>query len=614
MRRILTVALLLLVLLPQSLMAANEDPASMVRSALMDPETLSKVPFPFQEYQYQKALFYYFTEDRLSLSELGADFLKNSPKEKDRMLLLLRLSDINLLPGKEYPPLSSQLSDQDSPYLTRLLDITYNMRKYEDSLAISKLSSNKGIANYFEGMSQLRLNKLKEATTALTRIPANDSFYPYARIALAQIEIMRQNPPDAEKYLTELLTHPAGKSGPLADKIHLLLGQLYFEKRSFSAAVEEFSKVSSKNHSREAQVGKAWSLIKLGNYEKAISVLKEVPLTTPYDSSEWEIEIIIGYCHLKTGKTDKGIDHYQELLNTFVLTEERVEQIIKDDAIRRRYRSILLKEEPLELADEEHHYLSTLQNDPVITSYLNQYEQLRALKTAFLRKEREAEGTEIELENKIKMGETMLKDMDRLVVRPKGILTATNTVIEQRYKMPFFNVSLFSKRIYGHWKQVLKKDPTPETKWLVDLILQEFMEEETLQCLDIPILCHLVSFFGDRKVTETPEQVREIVEVLDILAKDMKSVSRGGKIKFEVLAAKIREKDNSLNKAREALKGLAIIRGELKKNLLEIEKGTEKCLSGLDRRITERFMKVRYELSDFREGIIAGLNLAVDVK
>lgn len=614
MKRILTVTLLLLVLLPTSLIAATTDSASMVRSALLDLETLSKVPFPFREYQYQKALFYYFTEDRLSLSELGADFLKNSPKEKDRMLLLLRLSGINIEPGKEYPPLTSQVSEADSPYLTRLLDITYNMRKYEDTLTISKLSGNKGMANYFEGMSQLRLNKLKEAATALTKIPANDSFYPYARIALAQIEIMRQNPPDAEKYLTELLTHPAWKSGPLADKIHLLLGQLFFEKKSFSAAAEEFSKVSSKNHSREAQIGKAWSLIKLGNYEKAISVLKEISLTTPYDPAEWEVEIIIGYCYLKTGKTDKGIDHYQELLNTFVLTEERVEQMIKDDSVRRRYRSILLKEEPLELADEEQHYLSTLQNDPVIATYLKQYEQLQALKAAFLKKEREAEGTEIEFDNKIKMGETMLKDMDRLVVRPKGVLTATNTVIEQRYKMPFFNVSLFSKRIYGHWKQVLKKDPTPETRWLVDLILQEFMEEETLQCLDIPILCHLVSFFGDRKVTETPEQVREIVEVLDILAKDMKSVSRGGKIRFEVIAAKIREKDNSMNKAREALKGLAVIRGELKKNLLEIEKGTEKCLAGLDRRITERFMKTRYELSDFREGIIAGLNLAVDVK
>lgn len=614
MRLILILSLLSLILLPQSIMAANVDPASMVRSALMDPETLSKVPLPLKEYQYQKALFYYFTGDHISLSELSTDFFKIAPKEKDRMLLLLKLSDMNRHYAKGYPPLSSQLTDEDSPYITRLLDRTYSMRKYEDSITISKLSGNKGMANYFEGMSQLRLNKLKEAVTALTNIPPNDSFYPYARIALAQIEIMRQNLPDAEKYLTELLTHPAGKKGPLADKVHLLLGQLFFEKRFFSVALEEFSKVSSKGLSREAQIGKVWSLIKLGNYEKAISVLKGISLTTPYDAAEWEVQIIIGYCYLKAGKTDKAIDHYQELLNTYVLTEDRVEQMIKDDAARRRYRSILLKEEPLELTEEEHHYLSTLKNDPVITTYLREHEQLQALKAVFLREDREAEGVEIELGNKIKMGETMLKDMDRLVVRPKGVLQATNTVIEQRYKMPFFNVSLFSTRIYSYWKQVLKKEPSPDTKWLVELILQEFMEEETLQCLDIPILCHLASFFGDRKVTETPEQVREIVEVLDILAKDMKSVSRGQKIKFEVVASRIREKSNTINKAQETLKGLAKIRGEIKKNLLEIEKGSEKCLADLDRRITERFMKARYELSDFREGIIAGLNLAVDVK
>lgn len=611
MRFIKAVSFLLLIFLPQRLMAATVNHESMVHSTQMESETVSKALLPLKEYQYQRAIFYYLTQDYLSFSEVNEDFLKTSPKEKERMLLLLKLSDMNRFSVSKSPPLTSQISAEDNPFVAGLLDLSYRAGMYEEVLNIGILSEDKGMARYYEGLSLLRLNKLKEASAALTQILPNDRFYPYARIALSQIEVMRHNLDAAEEYLRALLTQPDLKKGPLAAKVHLMLGQLFFEKGAYSVAEEEFSQVTAEAIKNDAQIGKAWSLVKLGNYEKAIPVLKGISLTTPYSAAEWEIEILSGYCYLKTDKGGKGVDHFQELLATYSRAADRLDQIIKDEEVIRHYRSILVKEVPMQLTVEEQHYLSALQNDPVINIYLKEYEQLQALKSAFLKKDRAAEKMQISIENKMKMGEAMLKDMDKMIIKH---IQNTNTVIGKTRSRPVDDVTFFSTWIFNYWHQVLGRDVSEDTKWLVEQILQKFMYEENLQCRGIPILCHLVSVFSGQKIKETPEQVREIVDVLESIAKDLKSVSKGEKIKFEVIASRLREKGNITNKAMETLRGLAKIRDEIKKTLPEIDKGSAMCLVDLDRSITERFLLAKYELMDYRERVVAGLNLAMDVK
>ena len=151
-------------------------------------------------------------------------------------------------------------------------------------------------------------------------------------------------------------------------------------------AEEEFSKVTEEGLKNGAQIGRAWSLVKLENYEKAMPMLKGLSLTPPYSPTEWETQILCGYCYLKTDKGGKGIDHFQELLDTYSHTEDRLDQIIKDEAAIRRYRSILIKEAPLQLTAEEQHYIAGLQNDPIIAIYLKEYAEIQALKTEFLKK------------------------------------------------------------------------------------------------------------------------------------------------------------------------------------------------------------------------------------
>lgn len=612
MRWIKAVSILLLILLPNPLIAANVSRDSMVRSPQMEPETVPKVLFPLKEYEYQSAVFYYLTQDYLSLSEVSEDFLKISPKEKDRMFLLLKLSDLNRFFISKSPPLTSQISPEDNLFVAGLLDLSYRAGLYDEVLNISTLSGDKGMARYYEGMSLLRRNKLKEAGSALAQVLPNDRFYPYARIALSQIEVIRHNLDTAEEYLKTLLSSPDLNKTSLTAKVHLMLGQLFFEKGAYSMAEAEFSKVTEEGLKNDAQIGRAWSLVKLGNYEKAVAVLRGVVLTPPYSSAEWEIQILSGYCYLKTDKGGKGIDHFQELLDNYSRTEDRLNQIIKDETAIKRYRSILVMGGSLQPTEEEQHYMADMQNDPVITRYLKGYEQLQALKAAILKRDRDAEKMQISIDNKIKLGEAMLsKDMDKMIIKP---IQNTNAVIGKTRSRPVNDVTFFSTWIFNYWHQVLGRDVSDDAKWLVEQILQKFMYEENLQCRGIPIVCHLVSVFSGQKIKETPEQIWEIVDVLESIAKDLKSVSKGEKIKFEVIASRLREKGNIMNKAMETLWGLAKIRDEIKKTISEIDRGSEICLTGLDRRLTERFLLAKYELVDYRERVVAGLNMAMGVK
>ena len=228
MRWIKAVSLLLLIVLPHPIMAENVNRESTVHSLQVESETLSKLSLPLKEYQYQSAVFYYLTQDYLSLTEVSEDFLKISPKEKERMLLLLKLADMNRFSISKSPPLTSQISHEDNLFVAGLLDLSYRAGLYDEVLNISTLSGDKGMARYYEGVSLIRRNKLKEASSALAQVLPNDKFYPYARIALSQIEVIRHNFDKAEEYLKTLLSYPDLNKTSLTSKVHLMLGQLPF--------------------------------------------------------------------------------------------------------------------------------------------------------------------------------------------------------------------------------------------------------------------------------------------------------------------------------------------------------------------------------------------------
>ena len=250
-------------LFPQILNAADFLPLLKTSSYA----EMEEVRIPLSEYQYQNALYLYLTGDYLSSSILSRNIINNPSKIKDKAILLLKQSDINRLSEmREYPMFSFQSFPKEISERVRLLDVIYEMSEYE-RLFLSKELDNLGTANYFEGISLLRLNRLTDSKRVLLQISRDNKLYPYARISIAQIEAMKQNYKEAENILRDSLNHPVIEKENLSERIHILLGQVLFEMGSFSSALNEFLSVSQKSQFyKEAITGQAWSLIKLGYY------------------------------------------------------------------------------------------------------------------------------------------------------------------------------------------------------------------------------------------------------------------------------------------------------------------------------------------------------------
>ena len=193
----ISVSLWLMLFFPQIVSA--EDILSSLKTSSNSKE-MEEISISFSEYQYQNALYLYLTGDYFSSSILSSNIINSSlSKMKDKAILLLKQSDINRLSKmREDPIFSFQSFPKEVSERVRLVDVIYEMNEYE-RLFLSKELDNLGTANFFDGISLLRLNRLADSKRLLLKIPKNDKLYPYAKISIAQIEIMKQNYKEAKE-------------------------------------------------------------------------------------------------------------------------------------------------------------------------------------------------------------------------------------------------------------------------------------------------------------------------------------------------------------------------------------------------------------------------------
>lgn len=591
-------------------------------------EDASKSILTQEEYQYQRAFFLYFTGDYLTSSIIANDLLNGPFKEKDKVILLLKLSDIKRLHSRsDYPSFTFQSLPKDMSEIIRLLDAIYQMDEYE-RLFLSRELDNRGAINYFEGVSLLHLNRLEDARQSLLQISPDDKFYPYARIALAQIEVKKHKLQNTEAILRELLLHPTVK-GELSERVYIMLGQVLFEDNLFTEAINEFLKVSYRSYFyRNALLGQAWSLIKLDSYDIAIPILEDIKTVPPYDSIEQEAEIILGYCYLKVGNTKKTLEHFQMLSKIFTETEERLNRMIEDKAIRERYISILSGKKPHSdteksgilsasiSKDEEEYYLSILRdnNDKYLFNLLEEYELFHNMRTSFIGKEKELIERETYIENTIKGLEGMAKEIERDIERVNNILSVIVKMAETRLTKEKHNEVLFNygkEVFYNRWDQIIKRHITETEEKMVRLILLEV--EEAMRCLRSPVTCPIIDVIdpiAKMEVFNKPEDLKKLLMMIEMIGKDIDNIREGKKLKPEDSLSKVDLLlQKRIKKGHEAIKELERIRGELKRIILDAETGLDETLVRLDNHIKEKFLAIKYDMGSFKERIVAAQDI-----
>jgi tetratricopeptide (TPR) repeat protein len=581
------------------------------RGTSAEPQTKEEAAAMREEHQYQAALYEFLTNDYFSSSALSRALLDASGPVRDKGILLLKLSETKRLAGGgEYPALGARgRVSGEIPGLLALLDILYRNGEYKDAIAITSQLSEVGAAEYFRGISLLKLKKHDEAAEAFGKVPAGEPIYPYARVAIAQVKVIRHDYRAAEEVLRDVLAQPTTR-GVLAERVQVLLGQVLFEEELFTEALIEFMKVvRGSEHYREALLGEAWSLVRLGSCDDAVSLFKEVGGTYPYDSVGQEAHVMVGRCYTNMGQEPKAREHFEGLVKKLSEREKEIDGLITDTALRSRYLSEALGEgappEVPSLALDERYYLSVIRDTPQYYNLLGEYTALKDLREAFRAKDDDLANRETYVGNLIKGLERMLSSIEEDVRMIRGTLVAINANAErgrrEREGISEQNKSFFDGmevEISRKWEGALKRKVSDEERFVIRLILHE--GESVLECMNSSVVCPIVHLMSPTKA----DHDGGVPKLFEVFSKDLASIRKGEGIEVEKMLARLKsETRGRVENAKKYLAGLAATRAQVKANTDSVESGLEESRAKLDVHITERFSKLKYEIRDLKSHI-----------
>lgn len=660
MRIIELVAFLLFLIFPLSALALVVDDNS-------------SEPISFEEFHYQRALYFFLKKDYSTSSEITSTLLYSPIDKRNKIILLSKLSDTKMYySNRGYPRYVTQNISIDRPDLLLMLNAIYEKGTNIISSTISDEIKSQVLSSYFDGMILLEQNQIEDAEKKIRQVPEFDIFYPYARIALAQIHMMKNNLDDAELYLEKLLSDTSITEN-MRNRVHLLIAQTLFKKGLYQKALNKFLIIpQSTVFTKSALIGQVWSHIKLNNVDKAISVIKKINPRPPYDDQEQSIQLTLGHLYIKSGKSKQAIKNFQKLNNTITENDEYVLEIFNDSNRRIRYisklldiesaymtnnkketidtlkfqpsnkgkqfqeisgnsdfqiyyRSLLLGKTPSNMLEYEKHYLKILGQNSKIIVLINQYKHLSNLEAAYKSSEKKFKKLERYMINTKKGLTNRLTKIGTSVRLLKYILSKTvqkaNLSIFTIKKPEAENLSFFSSlevNITDQWQHSLERKFTKYEKKSIDMILQE--GAEALQCPSLSVICPVIDIIrpgikqGKRYISkENSELLREITYNLDLMGRDMESIGKGNKIIYEKLLSKIQTRvSEKITENMKALRDFDNIKVGMKDNLAKIDKTKKEIVSLLDTSISDNMLKIRYENSTFKSLIKDGLNIAAN--
>lgn len=604
------VLLLFLVLLPGTLLAK-------------DVPSRKHAYGPGGVYNYQLSLYNFLT-GRYTSPPLptGLSIEAPDPPDADIFYPLARLPELQRVYfARRYQNFVTGDGAGDRvPHLVWLMDGLYRDGGHEYLLTVADGNADEAdAAAYFRGMSLLRLNRTKEAVRELALVPEQSGLYPYARVAMAQIHVMRKNFDAAEDELRRIASP---RYEDLSDRISILLGKVLFEKGDFSTSLLEFMKVPhSSPYYKDALMGMAWSLVKLGSFESAIPLIKEMNPVPPYSSEEWEGLVMLGYCYLKLGRFEEASVHFNDLLDAVAAEKDGLERIMADESTPGRYLDFLLGTEPppgsSPLTEEERFYYSMLVEDTVSRRLADEYAVLRDTISALRARIRDIEQIRTYLMNMIKDMEDLFFEVDMETRFIKRILQKISRKAEygvrgaagilEENRLFFANVE---KELYRHWAMIKKRKISDAEKEVVRLLLYE--GGEALDCTTSPLICTIVDMAESETSSLSGEdltKLKKVIKVLEAIAKDLASVRNGEMIEYEREIEELRAYTRAMvEDAWDVIGQLEALRKRIKVAVIKADNDArtrmEAILAGL---VKQRLEEVNYELSNFRAYIMTGL-------
>jgi tetratricopeptide (TPR) repeat protein len=196
-------------------------------------------------------------------------------------------------------------SEVRANYLYGLQELDYREGGYENALKNHAFITNlyaeheiKPDADYLAGQIHYLKKNYNAAEMLLAGIKPKDSVYMYAQYTLAVLNVDNNKSKAAIQNLNAIIADTTTDAGILLlqDAANNKLGQLYFEEVELRKAVEAFSQVPEGSpFGDEAQMGIAWSWIKVNRPEEALKAINNLIVTQTASPLIPEAYLVKGY-------------------------------------------------------------------------------------------------------------------------------------------------------------------------------------------------------------------------------------------------------------------------------------------------------------------------------
>ncbi|HHL40017.1 MAG TPA: hypothetical protein ENJ37_05885 [Deltaproteobacteria bacterium] len=584
-------------------------------------EEPGRIPFSMSrgDYNYQSALFSYVTGDFFSASALASSVLLDDHSARhDEALLLLRLSDLKRLhTGRFYPDFKGgDVLRERMPALIGMFDTFYRMGEYDRALMLADELGDSPAARYFRGMGFLRLGRIDEALADLEAVPAGEPLHPYAAVAAAQAYLMKQQRRRAEGVLKAVLA--GGElDGGLSDRMRVLLGGVLFDEGRYEEALMEYLRISMESPLyREALIGQAWALAKLGSFEAAVPIIKEIRPSPPYDADAMDVMVLLGYCYLGSGRAVEARNHFARLAVELRAQRDEIEGLLGSPERLERLSGAILDGDDSGLDSRERKYLTVVRSNRDVFDLVESYRALGRIADALERQQRSILSTATHLDNTIIGLKALVASPGAKMDGVKRLLASANRVLDahpdpfggyDRENRDFF--AEVEEMLFVRWLKTAGRPMTGDEKRMVSLILKE--GAEALECLNSPVVCPIVHTILPDSVQGHNRELndfRNVTRALAVIAEDLAHIRRGEAIGFEkMLMEKKEQARRSMAKCAEAKEGVERLRGRAAAAAELARRGMTDVSSLLHRRVADSLLKFAYELEDYDLYIEKGL-------
>ncbi|MDZ7333529.1 MAG: tetratricopeptide repeat protein [candidate division KSB1 bacterium] len=204
----------------------------------------------------------------------------------------------------------------------------YNQKNYKMALSIyfailKQTTPERELLNearYYAGLSHFNMQNYDLAIDVLKKIDDRSNFYDNALYTTALSYLKKSNVATAVDFFRKIVSLPItnGERRDVVDNARLTLGYIYYELKSYNAAIKLLNDISEKHqYYQDALLALGWCYLKLEDHQNVIKYLKKLIKQFPDSENAEEAYFLLGQSYIALNDYDNAIQSYQTIVDIY---------------------------------------------------------------------------------------------------------------------------------------------------------------------------------------------------------------------------------------------------------------------------------------------------------